>query len=260
MIRRSPGSLGSVPIVRVARRSVADQLFDQLLGDILSGEHAAGGQLPSERELAVQAGVNRQAVREALQRLRQMDLVEIVHGGGIHVRDWRTSAGLALLPLLVVDGRTIDPDVALSIMELRTTIGADAARLCAQRGPDGTAVRLTVLVDRMEVIGSDPDLWDTLGFDFWGEVVDAAGNVAYRLALNTLRAVAGVVAPQLPPVLGVEWFQRDLYRAVVAAVAARDGEAAHRAARTLLGRGEEAVAAMVGRAVADPAVPDPAGP
>lgn len=228
-------------IVRVARQSVADQLFDQLLGGILSGEHPAGGQLPSERDLAAQAGVNRQAVREALQRLRQMDLVEIVHGGGIHVLDWRTSAGLALLPLLISDGRSIDPVVALSIMELRTTIGADAARLCAVRGPEGTGERLAAVVDRMEAIDSDPQLWDTLGFDFWGEVVDGAGNVAYRLALNTLRAVAGVVADQLPPVLGAEWFQRELYRAVVDAVAAHDGDAAEAAARALLGRGVEAV-------------------
>lgn len=229
-------------IVRVAKQSVADQLFEQLLGGILAGDHAPGTQLPSERDLAVQAGVNRQAVREALQRLRQMDLVEIVHGGGIHVRDWQTSAGLALLPLLIVHGRAIDPVVALSIMELRTTIGADAARLCAVRGPEGIAGRLTDIVTRMDAIGSDPQLWDTLGFDFWGEVVDGAGNVAYRLGLNTLRAVAEAVAPQLPPVLGVEWFQRDLYHAVVDAIAARDGEAAEHAARALLGRGVEAVA------------------
>src|SRR4051794_7122435 len=102
-------------ITRVARQSVADQLFEQLLDAILSGEQPAGSQLPAERELATQAGVNRQAVREALQRLRQMDLVEIVHGGGVHVREWHDSAGLALLPILLLrEGRGIDPAVARS--------------------------------------------------------------------------------------------------------------------------------------------------
>ena len=229
-------------VTRVARQSVADQLFDQLLDAILAGSQPAGSQLPGERDLAAQAGVNRQAVREALQRLRQMGLVEIVHGGGVRVLDWRTSAGLALLPeLLVRAARAVDPDVARSIMELRATIGADAARWCARRGAPGTAERLAALVEAMAAIDSSPDLWDTLGFTYWEAVVDGADNVAYRLAFNTLKAVAAAVTPLLPELLGVEWNQRERYEAVTAAIAAGDGEAAERAARDLLDLGVDAV-------------------
>jgi DNA-binding FadR family transcriptional regulator len=238
-------------VTRVARQSVADQLFDQLLDGILTGELAAGSQLPPERELSVQAGVNRQAVREALQRLRQMDLVEIVHGGGVRVHDWRSTAGLALLPVLLVrEGRTIDPAVARSIMELRATIGADAARWCAERSPAGTADALRSLVDEMDAIGSDPERWGTIGFDFWQAVVVGADNIAYRLAFNTLRAVAAAVAPHLPGVLGAEWALRDGYRAVADAIAAGDGDAAEAAGRQLLGIGVAAVNAFLGSGAA----------
>ncbi len=43
----------------VARRSVADQRYEQLLDLILSGEQPAGSTLPPERELAVRFGVSR---------------------------------------------------------------------------------------------------------------------------------------------------------------------------------------------------------
>jgi GntR family transcriptional repressor for pyruvate dehydrogenase complex len=234
-------------VTRVARQSVADQLFDQLLDGILTGELPAESHLPPERELSTQAGVNRQAVREALQRLRQMDLVEIVHGGGVRVLDWRSSAGLALLPVLLVrEGRTIDPAVARSIMELRATIGADAARWCAERSPSGTADALRALVDEMDAIGSDPERWGSIGFDFWEAVVVGADNIAYRLAFNTLRAVAAAVAPHLPGVLGAEWALREGYRAVADAIAAGDGDAAEAAGRQLLQIGVVAVNAFLG--------------
>ncbi len=233
-------------ITRVARHSVADQLFDQLLDGILSGELAAGSPLPAERDLAAQAGVNRQAVREALQRLRQMDLVEIVHGGGVKVLDWQSTAGVGLLPVLVVrDGKAIDPAAARSIMELRATIGADAARCCAERAPAGTAEALLQLVDAMDAMASDPSQWGTIGFDFWEIVVVGADNIAYRLAFNTLRAVAAAVAPMLPGVLHAEWQLRASYRAVAEAIASGDGDAADAASRQLLGIGIAAVNAFL---------------
>ena len=244
-------------VSRVARRSVADQLFDQLLDAILAGEQAAGSQLPGERDLAAQAGVNRQAVREALQRLRQMDLVEIVHGGGVRVLDWRTSAGLALLPELLVRAATVDPGVARSIMELRATIGADAARWCARRGEPGTADRLAALVEEMAAIDSSPDLWESLGFTYWEAVVDGSGNVAYRLAFNTLKAVAAAVAPLLPELLGVEWNQRARYEAVTAAIADGDADAAEQAARDLLDLGVHAVNAWLEASTVDGRLPSP---
>lgn len=229
-------------ITRVARQSVADQLFDQLLDGILSGDLAPGSHLPAERDLASQAGVNRQAVREALQRLRQMDLVEIVHGGGVKVQDWQSSAGLALLPILLVrEGKAVDPGVARSIMELRATIGADAAKWCAERAPAGTAATLLAMVETMEAMEDDPTQWGTIGFEFWEAVIVGADNVAYRLAFNTLRAVAAAVAPLLPEVLGAEWQLRAGYRAVAEAIVEGDGDAAETAARQLLGLGVAAV-------------------
>src|SRR4051795_12557780 len=105
----------------VARRLVPEDVFEQLLGEVVDGELSAGDSLPSERRLAEGLGVSRPAVRrglprlppaavrggprpavrEALQRLSQAGLVEVRHGGSTTVRDYRTSAGLDLLPRLL---------------------------------------------------------------------------------------------------------------------------------------------------------------
>ncbi|MFC7500879.1 FadR/GntR family transcriptional regulator, partial [Nocardioides sp. GCM10030258] len=55
----------------VTRRSVSDQVFDQLVDDVVDGEIAVGEALPSERRLAEVLGISRPAVREALQRIGQ---------------------------------------------------------------------------------------------------------------------------------------------------------------------------------------------
>ena len=54
-------------VQHVEKISVADHLADQLRKAIVHGELLPGQHLPAERLLAEQAGVNRQAVREALQ-------------------------------------------------------------------------------------------------------------------------------------------------------------------------------------------------
>ena len=71
----------------VERRSLSEAVFEQLRGGILTGELEAGSSLPAERELAVELGVNRSAVREALKRLQQLRLVAIRQGESTRVLD-----------------------------------------------------------------------------------------------------------------------------------------------------------------------------
>src|SRR3546814_17698089 len=65
----------------ISKRSVSDEVFDQLCNRIVSRELKAGEDLPSERLLSEMPGVSRHAVREAIKRLQQARLVEVKHGG-----------------------------------------------------------------------------------------------------------------------------------------------------------------------------------
>jgi GntR family transcriptional regulator, transcriptional repressor for pyruvate dehydrogenase complex len=231
-----------MPLHPVQRQSVADAVFEQLSGEVLTGELEPGDELPAERALTQALGVNRQAVREALQRLAEAGLVEIRHGGRTKVRDYRRAAGLELLPRLLVrgDGR-VDAAVAEGILELRACLGPDIARRCAERGDDQTRRTVAGLTEQMRDAGDDLDALAALDLQLWDTLVDGSGNIAYRLAFNGLLRT-------YEPITGVlqETFAEELRdhpgRAVLsAAVVAGDGPAAAAAAQRLLGRGERAV-------------------
>src|SRR5947208_10184721 len=134
----------------VQRRSLPDAVFEQLTSEIVAGAVPAGDTLPPERALTEQLGVNRQAVREALQRMALLGLVDIRHGEATRVRDFRSSATPELLTWLIVrpDG-SVDSAVVRSVFELRATVGADAARLCASRAVPKAVNAIATVVDQM---------------------------------------------------------------------------------------------------------------
>ena len=64
----------------VNRRSVPEDVFEQIVAEVLSGDMQPGEALPSERRLAEVLGVSRPAVREAIKRLTAAGLVESTSG------------------------------------------------------------------------------------------------------------------------------------------------------------------------------------
>ena len=215
---------------RIARQPLSAVVFDQLLDRVVSGVFKPGQALPPERQLCLELGVSRTAVREALARLAQLRLIQIRHGGETRVLDFRTTAGLDLLPaLLGRAGRRIDPEVARSGFEMRAAIAPDIARLAAERRPDGIVAELAELVEAM---GETDDLarLAELSMQFWAALATGSGNLAYQLAFNTLREAVrhlpGLAAAQADELRDVRG-----YRQIADAVRRRDGAAAARAAR-----------------------------
>ena len=231
-----------MPLQPVQRQSVASAVFDQLSNEVLTGELGPGEELPAERALTQALGVNRQAVREALQRLAEAGLVEIRHGGRTRVTDYRRTSGLELLPRLLIgaDG-TVDADVAMSILELRACLGPDIACRCAERCSDAVRDAVTGRVEQMEEAGDDLDRLAGLDVEFWDTLVEGSGNIAYRLAFNGLRRTYEPITGLLQSTFAEELRDQRGRRVIAAAIAAGDGPAAAAAAQRLLGRGERAV-------------------
>jgi DNA-binding FadR family transcriptional regulator len=214
----------------------SEAVHERLRTMILSGELAPGDPLPSERSLSESHRVNRHAVREAIKRLQQAGLVQVSQGGATRVLDWRATGGLDLLADLT---QTEDLEPLLrAVGEMRACIGADAARLCAERGPDD-------LIDELPRLAATlPDPADVRRYEtrfrayeaFWARIVEGAGNLTYRLAFNSLVGArdGGGIA------LSIYAAEVDDARAAAVpladAIAARDGTRAAVLARELLER------------------------
>jgi len=218
---------------RVTRKSVSDQVFDQVLGEVVDGGLAVGEQLPSERQLAEVLGVSRPAVREALQRMAQTRLVEVRHGGGATVRDFRKYGGLDLLPRLLVRDGGVDPAVARSIVETRTSVAPGIAALAAGRGGPALTAALSAVLDQLAET-TDPVAWQELALEYWDVVVDGADSIVFRLMFNGLRAAYEPVLPALSLVLAAEVGQVDPYRVLATAITAGDPATARAAAERVL--------------------------
>lgn len=225
------GQTRGVPLQPVRRRSVPDDVFEQLVAEVTGGGLGAGEPLPSERRLAEVLGVSRPAVREALQRLAQAGLVDVRQGDATTVRDFRRSAGLDLLPRLLLPGGRLDVSVARSILEARLLIGPKVAELAAVRDIDEAPLRSTV-----RALEATDDLVERQrqALEFWEQVVDAASSIAFRLMFNSLRAAYEPTLDALATLMADEVDHVEKYDAVVDALAAGDGPLARQRAQELL--------------------------
>ncbi|WGX96853.1 FadR/GntR family transcriptional regulator [Nocardioides sp. L-11A] len=217
----------------VTRRSVSDQVFDQLLDDVVDGELSAGEPLPSERRLAEVLGISRPAVREALQRIAQTGLVEVRQGGATLVRDFRRAAGLDLLPRLLVRGGQLDTSIGRSVIEARAEVGPGIAAHAAERGGPALAAALDTVTDAMAT-ATDAVAWQVLALDYWDLLVDGADSMVFRLMFNSLRAAYEPALPALATVLAGEVGQVEPYRLLTAAVRSGDTATARAAAARVL--------------------------
>lgn len=105
---------------------LADQLFEEILQQIISGKLSEGKRLPSESRMAEVFGVSRPVVREALSRLRADGMIVSHHGSGSYVQKKPSKALLSLAPI----GGIAD---LLRCYEFRIALEGEAAWLAAMR-------------------------------------------------------------------------------------------------------------------------------
>ena len=131
MPRRKQASLTFSPVVSAVLSTKSDKVVEAIAEKIGSGELKPGDRLPSERELALQLGVSRPAVREAIAALQFAGLVESRVGDGTYVTFRLTQP----LELLLGKAREVlqQSQSPLEILTLRRVLEVGAARLAVIR-------------------------------------------------------------------------------------------------------------------------------
>jgi len=221
------------------KERLADQLYGQILQDIVAGTLAEGARLPSEQALCRRFGVSRPTVREALMRLHADGLIASRQGSGSTVlhrppdRLTRLAEGSDIAGLL-------------RCLEVRIGLEGQAASLAARRRDAADLERinaaLRALAARMED-GAAPAVAD---FAFHRAVAAASGNALFGEMLErlgeTIRAAMGV-ALSITREGSRERGRRvlDEHAAIAEAIARGDPEAADLAMRYHLHRSRQRV-------------------
>jgi DNA-binding GntR family transcriptional regulator len=193
--------------------SLVEQVRDAVLDEIASGRWAAGSRVIQE-QLAQELGVSRQPVQQALLLLREQGVLREAPGRGLEVA-----------PLVA--------EQIEQVYELRAVIEGLAARRAAERGAARAAAEGPALVATGRAAVAAGDLPALVAADqaFHRFLYDISGNALIAPAMaahwtQLQRAMAEVLVRDEQP--------RDIWdqhAAILAAVAAGDGDSAEARAR-----------------------------
>ncbi|RFU37587.1 FadR family transcriptional regulator [Actinomadura logoneensis] len=217
--------------------STVDAVLDQLQSEITGGGWQVGERLPGEHRLADELGVSRPAVREAIRALTHIGVLEVRRGDGTYVR-----SRVDPRPMLTGVARS----TLIDVFEVQLAYDVQAARLAARRR---TADDLARLEDLLAARGAAADEREFGEADarFHLGVVEAGKNPLLVEAYRYFAGRLGEAIAALRADVAVAEAPQEAHRAVLDAVAARDPEAAERAARTIIEPTLATLDALVGR-------------
>jgi GntR family transcriptional repressor for pyruvate dehydrogenase complex len=216
----APGNVGALSLQRTPRQKLTETVAQQLLAAIAQLE--PGARVPSERELTRELGVGRSTVREALNGLALMGLVEIRHGQGVFVleRESRDGASDAL-------ERALTKGVTQEFIEARLVVEVEIAGLAAQRRTEADLARIEETITDLEGARGAP-IEQALrpATDFNVAVAEAAHNEVLAGVEESFVALMIERAGELYSTDEFRAWDIDEHRGILAAIRAGDADLA----------------------------------
>ena len=169
----------------IRRRKLSHEILDRLLARITRGELAAGDHLPSERDLMLQYGVGRPAVREAMQALERMGFLTITHGERARIV---APTARTIIDQIAHSARHLlatSPGTLEQLKEARIFFETGIVRLAAERAVPEHIAALTRRLEEHEAVAvvaaESPDRDEFLQKDmaFHREIAAISGNAIY---------------------------------------------------------------------------------
>ena len=205
----------------IKKESVRGQVFWQLRNQILRRTWPPGSKLPSEKELSRTMGVSRVSIREGIQHLVSLGILETRHGEGTFVRELGSQVHLnALIPLLVLD----DIDI-LQVLEYRRIVEKGAAALAAERATDQDLVEMEAVYDQMVALRDNVAEFSRADLEFHLVLAKATYNPVIIKVNNVLRSILEVSMENIVSTLGMQ-DGLHYHRLIIDAILARDAQAA----------------------------------
>lgn len=224
------------PIKPIKRRKLSDDVQDRLLEIIRGPDYAPGDPLPSERELMRAYSVGRPAIREAMQNLERMGLIEIRHGERPKVAEPSLSKTVEQLSdtmrhLL----RHSSADLA-HLKEARVVFETQMARIAAEKRQSDDISNLVQIVDEQENASSDPEAFLDRDGAFHRAIAGISGNPIFSSLSEAMFGWLAHFHVDLVRKPGLEKLTIKEHRDIIEAIADRDEERAAKAMTDHLNR------------------------
>jgi len=205
----------------VRRARVKQQVFEQLRDGIIRGTWTAGARLPSENALVTKLKCSRISIREALQMLSSLGLVETRHGGGTFVRPYSSEVLLSpLLPMIVLERTDIQ-----HVLEYRRIVEPGCVALAVTRADEADMIELERACASLRASGQDLRVFARADLEFHLALARASKNPVLMKVNSVILDVLSASWEEIVRALGT----RDglhYHRRIFEAVKARDAVAA----------------------------------
>jgi len=233
----------------ISRRKLGDEVLDRLLRLIDEGQIRAGDQMPSERELMRRYRVGRPAVREALQALDGMGLIEIRHGErarliGLTPRALFDMVDRSARHLIRTCPQTLD-----NLTEARLFFEVGMVRLAVKRGGERDIARLTEALEQLPQAAGDPTAFVEADMSFHSVIASFSGNPIYMALSEFLLSWLFDHYPNLVSAPGAQELSIAEHSTIYRCICSRDEEGAVKAMTEHLTRTNPAYKEYVNRPV-----------
>ena len=170
----------------ITRRKLSDEVQERLLELIKSKNLKPGDTIPSERQLMASYGVGRPAIREAMQTLQRMGVVEVRHGERPRVAEPSFDAVAEQLQETVRHLLTHSKATANQFGEARAIFEAQMAQLAAEKCTDADLDRVDKIVKQQSAAKRDPDKFLELDGAFHRSIASISGNPIFETLSHAL--------------------------------------------------------------------------
>ncbi|MCL2018941.1 MAG: FadR family transcriptional regulator [Oscillospiraceae bacterium] len=162
---------------------IRTKVYNLLLEKITSGEWKSGDKIPSENQLKDELSVSRITIREALQKLVALNLIETRHGKGSYIKEFNMNDFLRLhFPI-----NQITTDDIVNLLEYRKILEVGAIRLSIERARPGDTELLTQYTIMMGNSLTDYEAFAYYDALFHQKLMQMTGNPLIVNAAKSIR-------------------------------------------------------------------------
>ncbi|MCX8118758.1 MAG: FadR family transcriptional regulator [Desulfobacterota bacterium] len=156
----------------IKRTKISEDIVNQIKRLISEGKLKPGDKLPPERELVKQLGVSRPSLREALNALVAMGLLEVRQAKRTYVRSVTSKLIEDPLALLI----KADAQKVFDLIEVRKAIETWSAYHAAQKASKEDIERLRSIIEQMRKTFEEGRSWEKEDADFHLAIAQATHN------------------------------------------------------------------------------------
>lgn len=201
-----------------------------LISAILDGTFTPGSTLPGERILAVELGVTRPTLREALQRLARDGWVTVRQGKATVVNNFWQDGGLNVLGALIYHGDHLPADFVAQLLEVRLNLAPAYTKAAVTNEPE----RVISFLQESNQLSDKAESYAAFDWRLHHHLTISSGNPIYTLIMNGFSEFYEQLARVYFRSSPARSSSRRFYAALAEAAALQDAEMAEQISRAAM--------------------------